>query len=264
MDKDLLGDKVESVNTGVNPNELAFDTLWDVKPKREGDNSKQEAKRSFFRLLGQGVDADQIIAAARQWSEQTRNVKDRRTIPMVATWLNQRRFEGDNYDQRPTARKRTDDEQIVAFMNERGWHWNGNRWVRPSRPVSETDQGRRAAQPPLSLEQRANLFIAADLPWYPAMMERHRATTIPESYPGEHEGRKGVWVPKWWYEEMRFTTRDKVTLADINPVKARPLDDTPSQAPEKTEEIQQASPAPASPPKKTKSWSEEADQDFGG
>lgn len=250
LDKDLLGETVNDGNA-INPNELAFDRLWEAKPKREGDNSKQEAKRSFFKLLSQGVDIDQILQAVGEWAEQSKNIKDRRTIPMVATWLNQRRFEGENYSQKPrTPKERTESEQIVAFMNDRGWHWNGNRWVRPSRPVSETDQGRRAAQPPLSLEQRANLFVAADLPWYPAMMERHRATTIPESYPGEHEGRKGVWVPKWWYEEMRFTARDKVTLADINPVKAR--------------EIPSPQPTPEPPSKKTKSWSEEADQDFGG
>ena len=252
MDKDLLDYPIN--------NEEAFDRLWAAKPSRKGDNSKIEARKSFFRLIDQGVDVNQILAAVEEWAEQSRNTPDRRNIPMVATWLNQRRFEGENYSQ---PRSRTNTDQIAAFMMERGWHWEGSRWVKRRQEGDDTRNERRSAQPPLSLEQKANLFVSMDLPWFPALADRHHQDGGSQSYFGkgpDKDSGDGIWVPKWWYEQMRYASREKVSFGDINPVKARPLDDTPPEATEKTEEIQQASP----PPKKTKSWSEEADQDFGG
>lgn len=254
MDKDLLGEN-------VNPNELAFDTLWEVKPKREGDNSKQEARRSFFRLLTQGFDVDQIIAAARQWAEQTKNVRDRRTIPMVSTWLNQRRFEGENYDQ---PKSQTQKDQIAAFMTAKGWHWDGSRWVNPTRGRDDDLKQRRASLPPLSLEQKANLFVAADLPWYASMVEMHRASDGTQSYFGKSENKQqsGIWVPKHWYDEYR--TAQRMNFSDVNPVKAREITEESAASPPAADTTASMKAPGEERPKKTMSWDEEANQDFGG
>ncbi len=243
-----------------NPNQEAFDRFWAARPKREGDNSRQEAQKSFFRLIAAGVDPDQIIRAAVEWAEQSKNVKDKRSIPMASTWLNQRRFEGENYSQ-PTPKE--EQKSHAAFMTAHGWQWDGQRWVKTGPGSRDSGEVRRDAQPLLSLEQKANLFVAADLPWYAQLVEMHRKDGGTQSYFGKSltNQRPGIWVPKWWYDNMRYSQREQVNYGDVNPVKARPIEEEPpsSQPPMPVAgEAQQETPAPA-----RKSWAEEADQDFG-
>src|SRR4026208_2386932 len=81
--------------------EEAFEEFWSVKPKRDGDNPKQPALKSFRRAVKDGVDPMTIISAAREWRDQIEKKRKLGTevVPMAVTWLNQKRWE--NYAAAP-------------------------------------------------------------------------------------------------------------------------------------------------------------------
>ena len=74
-----------------------FDTFWDAFPKRDGTNSKKEARNKFVAALKRGVDPNEIIAGAKRYAEQMER-QNKVGTPYVAradTWLNQESWEQD-------------------------------------------------------------------------------------------------------------------------------------------------------------------------
>lgn len=51
---------------------------------------------------------------------------------------------------------------------------------------------------PIERRHPANLFVAADLPWYAPMVERAKKEG-PEFWRADPAGRAGIWVPAHWY-----------------------------------------------------------------
>jgi len=105
--------------------EEAFEEFWNAKPKRKGSNPKMLALKSFSRAVRRGIEAKQIIAAAKMWSrEETANGKyDTQFVPMAATWLNQERYS--DY----TANE-IDEAKLDAIAEKHGWKWNGQQYVK--------------------------------------------------------------------------------------------------------------------------------------
>jgi hypothetical protein len=75
--------------------EKEFEEFWKAKPKRDGDNPKQPALKSFRRVVKNGADPAAIIAATHEWRRELERKQKTGTqfVPMAVTWLNQQRFE---------------------------------------------------------------------------------------------------------------------------------------------------------------------------
>jgi hypothetical protein len=73
-----------------------FTEFWGIFPKRIGSNPKWMAEQKFGTLVKSGVNPETIIEGARQFAAQCRgNGTKGRFVPMVTTWLNQRRWLSD-------------------------------------------------------------------------------------------------------------------------------------------------------------------------
>ncbi len=112
------------------PSYVKFLELWSVYPKRLGSNPKAPARLRFCRLIANGESADRIIEAARLYAieEEKRKAADRRFIPMLVTWLNQKRWQEEA--------KRVLNVQIGEKMGS--YVWNGSRWAEIDGDISRT------------------------------------------------------------------------------------------------------------------------------
>ncbi len=71
----------------------AFDRFMAAYPAR-GDNPRAPALVVFDRLVAQGDDAEQLVAAAGRFASAMKTEgREARMIPHARTWLSQRRFE---------------------------------------------------------------------------------------------------------------------------------------------------------------------------
>ncbi len=106
--------------------EEAFDKFWSVKPKRRGSNPKDKAKEKFLRLVAGGIDPEKIIGAARRWRQNELDLGKDNTefVPMAVTWLNQTRFNNDEYQ--PPEVKNVPDR---IFSCGQWWVWTGEKYA---------------------------------------------------------------------------------------------------------------------------------------
>lgn len=112
--------------------EKQFDEFWSVKPRRDGDNPKSRAFKSFCAAVRDGADPLMIIGAARLWAQNIEKNKKTGTefVPMAMTWLNQRRFDGYVL---PT---KEECDRFDAIGEKHGMHWNGERWEKKNAAAS--------------------------------------------------------------------------------------------------------------------------------
>jgi hypothetical protein len=103
----------------------AFDEFWKVYPKREGSNPSSPARKKFAAVVKSGVDPPTIIAAAKAYADEQRQIGKIGTsyVAQAVTWLNQQRW-GD-YQTRGSPQETAEREML---MEARGYHWTGDRW----------------------------------------------------------------------------------------------------------------------------------------
>jgi hypothetical protein len=81
--------EIPAAKSGSNVIPLEFEILWQKFPHRPRD-PRQPALKSWKRLT---VDEQQRALAACERLDHLRNASDRQYIPMLSTWLNQKRFD---------------------------------------------------------------------------------------------------------------------------------------------------------------------------
>src|SRR5262245_3251583 len=108
--------------------ELQFERFWKFKPKREGADSKKEARLKFLRHVANGVNPEKIISAAQQWAEEVSRLgTEPRFVPMAVTWLNQQRF--NMYPDREVKSEATLPDRIFSKAFNAWFFWNGEKYV---------------------------------------------------------------------------------------------------------------------------------------
>lgn len=75
-----------------------FEEFWHAYPRREGPNPKKPARDRFLRLAAKGVDPETLIEAARRLAEE--HPTPTRFVPQAITWLNQERWDNNDYSPR--------------------------------------------------------------------------------------------------------------------------------------------------------------------
>lgn len=109
--------------------ESSFDRFKKAYPKRDGSNPWKPAEKKFEALVKAGVNADLIIAGARQFSveEHARGNIGSRFVPMAVTWLNQQRY-ADSAEVAPSAEPEQHWDAILDSYKRFG-HWS--KWAGP-------------------------------------------------------------------------------------------------------------------------------------
>lgn len=93
--------------------EPQFEVFWNIYPKRSGDRAKSEARSKFLKLIGSGVNSEDIIFGAKNFARYCDDNKKTGTefVPMAKTWLNQRRWE----DYEPVGTKVLDEAEFARL-----------------------------------------------------------------------------------------------------------------------------------------------------
>lgn len=105
----------------------AFERFWEVYPKREGSNRKSPALKAFTAAVRAGADPEQIISAAKKFSEREAKNIGTRFIPMAVTWLHQSGWDEFQPGPNDAAKQAAIDEQMKA----RGYVWLDGKWQKP-------------------------------------------------------------------------------------------------------------------------------------
>lgn len=88
----MNADTTKSVPTA--DTEIMFDQFWGAYPKRLGSNPKAPARAKFMTAVRRGSDPQKIIAGAQAYAREAKVGTE--FVCMAVTWLNQRRWE--DYD----------------------------------------------------------------------------------------------------------------------------------------------------------------------
>lgn len=77
------------------PQVSRFEDFWKAYPKRKG-NPKEPARKSFEKAVGNGVDPDVIINAAKAYAKDEKKRNKPEYTAHAVTWLNQLRWESED------------------------------------------------------------------------------------------------------------------------------------------------------------------------
>jgi hypothetical protein len=81
--------------------ETDFDRFWDVYPARKGDRGKTPAKTLFDKAVKSGINAEDIIHAAKQYAVSEKENLNTPFIMQAQRWLRNKRWK--DYQFHPTA-----------------------------------------------------------------------------------------------------------------------------------------------------------------
>jgi hypothetical protein len=97
---------------------VAFESFWTAYPRKEGV-SKTKAFDAWKNLNGHTPELIPVIMAALERQKQTIwGSKEEKYIPHPATWLNQKRWEGQGHVQQPEVRFTLTHDEIERMRNE--------------------------------------------------------------------------------------------------------------------------------------------------
>ncbi len=74
-----------------------FDRFWDAYPPRKGDRGKTPARGLFEKAVKSGVDAEDIIHAAKQYAVSEKENLNTPFIMQAQRWLRNKRWEDYQY-----------------------------------------------------------------------------------------------------------------------------------------------------------------------
>lgn len=112
----------------------SFDDFMKAYPKRDGANPKTPARKTFLVHLKSGIEAKEIIAGAKRYSDEARRKGEYGTpfVPQAVKWLNQRRWiDYEPETELPPAgfRAEPDSDELVAWEEHR-MATEGKSWPR--------------------------------------------------------------------------------------------------------------------------------------
>lgn len=121
---------IETVIVASDP----FDDFMKAYPKRDGANPKTPARKTFLIHLKSGIEAKDIIAGAKRYSDEARRKGEYGTpfVPQAVKWLNQRRWvDYEPETELPTVgfHAEPDSDELVAWEEHR-MATEGKSWPR--------------------------------------------------------------------------------------------------------------------------------------
>lgn len=103
-----------------------FTDFWLLYPRRKGSNPRALAETKYNLAIKKGADPKHLLSSIRKYKNemQEQGLIDTPYVCQAATWLNQQRY----LDYAPDSEDR--DAKIDADMAQRGYKWEGERWVK--------------------------------------------------------------------------------------------------------------------------------------
>jgi uncharacterized protein YdaU (DUF1376 family) len=111
-----------SVAIATRPPDDDFEKLWSIYPKREGSNPKKPARIKYEKMIRDGVDHDQLVAAVKCYADQEAKNVGTRFISRTVKWLTQWSPEDDAPSQAVTAATKKWNPVLVDSATGRAWH----------------------------------------------------------------------------------------------------------------------------------------------